>query len=325
MINLFIYYRTTKGPWGGVNSFVRAFKEYSQDNGISLSKYINDPYDVALISGPYKDKTHLVDISKVISLKQNGVDKPFLKHFIQRKPKKIIYRCDGFRDEYANLVNDSGDEVQKRCLQTADHVIFQTESSLKAARRKHIGYDKKNYSIVYNGVNQNIFKLKQFFWKKNRPLRFFAANWSSNPNKGYKTIASFSELPDVEVTFCGRWPSHIVSKNVRLLAPKPQNLLAKEFIKHDVLLHPSRYDQSPNICLEAISCGLPIIYHPVSGLPEIAGDCGIAIDEQNLQETLDVIKNNFYNIIDTIRQKREFYSIQRCIKQYCEVFKQICG
>ena len=51
----------------------------------------------------------------------------------------------------------------------------------------------------------------------------------------------------------------------------------KDFLykSSDVFLHPSENDNCPNVVLEAMSSGLPIIYHNSGGTPEIASDYGV--------------------------------------------------
>lgn len=322
-MKIYIHYRDTDRPWGGVNSFVKAFKLFCKNKDIKLACSINEDYEIALITGPYKNREDLVDLKELINLKNFGATSRLMRFFLKRKPKVVIYRCDGFRDEYAGLMNNEGDVAQRELLDAASHIIFQNEFCLRSAQRAHIGYRKDNFSIIYNGVNQDIFALKKGCWDGFLPLKVISASWSKNPNKGFALIAGFSELPGVKVTFCGRWPYNIDYKKAAILAPKSQSELAREFTRHDVFLHPAKYDPSPNVCLEAISCGLPIIYHPTSGIKEVAGDCGIEINENDLQKTLYEIKDKYFALIERVRTKRDFYSIERCGNEYMTVFEKL--
>lgn len=318
-----IYYKRTNKPWGGVNSFLNAFAFWATQLKVELKSKLNDDFEIVFFSGPYKDRTRMVNIKYLKCLKEFGTTHPFLRYFIKRAEKKVVYRCDGFRDEYAGLDEDPADRVQKECLKIADLVIFQNEFCLKSAQRPHIGFNGENYRIVHNGVNQEMFQFKSDFWDGKRTLKVFAANWSSNPKKGYATIAEFSTLPGVELTFCGQWPDSIDKKNVKALEAIPQSELAKEFCKHDVLLHPAEFDPSPNVCIEAISCGLPILYHSTSGIKEVAGDCGLEINEKNLNETLTEFKNNYNDLLDVVKKRYKYFSMERCAKEYFTAFEEI--
>lgn len=322
-MKIYIHYDITDKPWGGGNSFLKAFRHYCKKNNIKLAKNINDDYDILFFNAASKSKNKSLSIDELILMKTIGLNNRIYNKFIKRKPKMLIYRSDGFRDEYANLVNNKGDLIQRLSLQLADHIIFQNKTSYNVAKREHIGYCKNNFTIIHNGINQELFTMKKTFWNGTDMLKVFSANWSSNLNKGYETIARFSELDGVESTFCGNWPASVDRKNVNIMSPKPQKELAEEYKKYDIFLHPAKYDPSPNVCLEAISCGLPIIYHETSGIKEVAGDCGIVVDELNLNSTLKMIIKEYSSLISIIKNKREHYSMDRSAKEYIEVFGKV--
>ena len=321
-LKLYIHYRTTNRPWGGVNSFMKAFARYCALTGIQLAGSVYEDFDILFFSGPYKDKKHLVRIRELEALKKWGVSWKWMKYLKKTEPKLMVYRCDGFRDEYAELTDDPWDMRQKECLRIADMIVFQSEFCLRSAQRPHIGYCRDNYTIIHNGVNQELFRYRKGSWDGKRRLRFFSAIWSSNLNKGYSVIAAFSRLDEVEVTFCGQWPETIAAENVRLLPPRPQSELAREFVEHDVFLHPSYPDASPNVCLEAVSCGLPILFHPQSGIQEIAGDCGIPL-EGNPAETVARVKKDYRRLIEKVRERKGYFSMERCGEEYIMVFERL--
>jgi glycosyltransferase involved in cell wall biosynthesis len=322
-MKIYIHYDITNKPWGGGNSFLKAFRHYCIKNNIELAKNINDDYDILFFNAASKSKRKAISIDELIKIKTIGVNNKIINKIFPKKKKLLVYRSDGFRDEYADIDDNSGDLIQLLSLQIANHVIFQNKSSLKTASRNRIGYCKNNYDIVYNGVNQELFTLKQSFWDGKSNVKVFSANWSNNKNKGYEAIAMFSELKGVDSFFCGNWPSDIDKKNVNVFPPLSQEELSKEYKKYDIFLHPSKYDQSPNVCLEAISCGLPIIYHETSGIKEVAGVCGIEIDELDLENTLESIKKEYKDLILIIKNKRKYYSIERSASEYINIFKNL--
>ena len=98
--------------------------------------------------------------------------------------------------------------------------------------------------------------------------------------------------------------------------------LAKVYQSFDVLLHPAKFDPSPNVCTEAISCGLPIIYHKTSGIKELAADCGIEFDENNIRNIYDEITTQYDQLVSTILARREYFSKERVGKEYLAYIKQ---
>lgn len=322
-MKIYIHYKTTEKPWGGGNTFLRAFKKYCLQNGVEIAKSINEDYDILFFSGFTKAPGKYFSINELINIKRFGYTNKLYKRFFNVKKKLLIFRADGFRDEYANFNDNIGDLIQKLSLHIADHVIFQNKKCLETANRNHIGYFKNNYSIIHNGTDQEIFYLKkENFWESKQPLKIFSANWSSNLNKGYKIIADFSELDGVESYFCGNWPKEVNKKKVMIKPAMKQNELADEYRKYDVFLHPSVKDMSPNVCLEAISCGLPVIYNSTSGIGEIIKSCGIEINDNDLEKTLKLIKTKYFELLQNIKKEYAYFSMERCAKEYIQVFKK---
>lgn len=323
-MRIYIHYDITDKPWGGGNSFLKAFKYFCINNNIELAKSINDEYDILFCNAASKSVKKAISIDELINIKYYGYTNKYIAKLKRKKTDKlIVYRSDGFRDNYASISNNIGDMIQKQMLHLADYVIFQNHFCLNTSQREHIGYKNSNYSIIFNGINQDMFQAKKIFWDKKKRLKIFSASWSNNINKGHKIIAKVSEDKSIDVTFCGRWPESIDKKNVNILEPKKQSELALEYVKHDVFLHPAKYDPSPNVCLEAISSGLPIIYHETSGIKEIASECGISVNEENPQETIELMKNKYVELINNIKDKYDFYSINRCALEYINLFNKL--
>lgn len=323
-MRIYIHNKIIQKPWGGGNSFLKAFKEYCIKKNITIAKNINSEYDILLFNAASKAPGIDLSIDELINLRTFGIKSWLLRRSIGKRRRKIlVYRSDGFRDEYAGTVNNRGDLIQTLSLQLADHVIFQNALCLKSARRPIISYNKDNYSIIHNGVNQEVFTLKETFWDGHAPLKIFACSWSKNVRKGHSVISEFSKMNGVEVTFRGNWPKEVPCGKVHVLPPLPQYELAIEYKKHDVFLHPSQFDQSPNVCLEAISSGLPVIYHHTSGICELIQGLGMPVNEANLPETLMEVKKSYSKWIAEIHKRRDYFSMVRCVDQYIEVFNRV--
>ena len=68
-------------------------------------------------------------------------------------------------------------------------------------------------------------------------------------------------------------------ENVRFADPVPYDMLAEYYQLADIMVVPSLYDNSPYTCLEAMSCGVPVIGTSAGGMPEYIDDgvCGIIV------------------------------------------------
>ena len=328
MIKLYIHYKITDGPWGGANHFFRALKnllnEFKKDQ-VEIVTDINEKYDIFLMNSGYAGPSEFLDIQVVKNIKKYGYTKLTKRLFRKNQNKKVVHRLDGLRAIYNNQW-DKMDELQLRACRFADHLIFQSKHCLESFER--YGYDGDNYSIVYNGVNSSIFNTQgKEFWNGTEKLKLFSCNWSSNPRKGYHTIARFSELKGVESYFVGNWPKDINKRNVICLPPMKQEELAYYYRKCDAFLHPARDDPCPNVVLEALSCGLPIIYHDSGGTPEIAGNYGLPLPSDLTTDTMidliDTMKEKYPHFVENIKKDVRKFSIERAVEDYINVFSTI--
>ena len=67
--------------------------------------------------------------------------------------------------------------------------------------------------------------------------------------------------------------------NITFHTPVPYHELVDHYCAADIMVVPSLYDNSPYTCLEAMSCGIPVIGTSAGGMPEYIdnGKCGIIV------------------------------------------------
>jgi glycosyltransferase involved in cell wall biosynthesis len=64
---------------------------------------------------------------------------------------------------------------------------------------------------------------------------------------------------------------------VTLLGIRPRDAVAALMRSADVLFFPSELEPCPNTPLEAMASGLPVLYHPSGGTPELLGDAAVVM------------------------------------------------
>lgn len=319
-----IYFDITNKPWGGGNSFLKALRKTFLENktfGIDIIEDVNAPYDIVLINGGHAGPGKLINPSHVRNLKRWGYRTwwNFALHGLRKQPKKVVYRLDGARKIYADQV-DAMYRVQQACLKIADHIIFQSQFSVDSFKKADVSPER--YTIVYNGVDPSLFSMPQETRPRHEPLRIITASWSQNPMKGHETIAAFSELPGVVVTFIGNWPREIPQKNVQARPPMQQEELGREFQQHDLFLFPAKNEACPNIVIEALSCGLPVLYEHSGGTPEIASLYGVVLTSNHARDLQEVLAK--YDELQTrIREDRKIFSIEHAAALYADVFRRV--
>lgn len=84
-----------------------------------------------------------------------------------------------------------------------------------------------------------------------------------------------------------------VSSNMRIIGyVSDQEKLAQYYSLADLFVFPSLSDTMPNTCLEALSCGSPLLCFNTSGMPYIADDSVASLVEVgNIEEMCSVVEN----------------------------------
>lgn len=326
-MKIYINYETTDQPWGGINSFTRSFKEYIKEKKreIEILDTVQDDMDVfffiASYAGPGKP-ININNIKRLLNSRNN-----ILNRIFKKKNYKLIHRLDGLRATYGGEFVPN-DELQLKLSQLADFTIFQSNESLRNFQQ--FGYNKSSYSIIYNGVNQELFNTKEKRFYEDGRLKVLSVSWSSNLMKGFETIADFSENENVESYFVGRWNDDVDKKNVRIIPPLKREKISQCYKNAHVFLHAAQNDPCPNVVLEAMSCGLPIIYHNSGGTRELASKYGVPLPEpeitpEAIENIIQQIKEKYTVIVNKLLQDKEKFSINTVSEQYLDVFRRVCN
>jgi len=91
------------------------------------------------------------------------------------------------------------------------------------------------------------------------------------PVKGPTVLATAAtQLADVDVLFVGSGPERITTG--RCVGARPHDEIPLWLNASDILCLPSLNEGLPNVALEALACGLPVVASRVGGVPEIVRD-----------------------------------------------------
>jgi len=206
----------------------------------------------------------------------------------------------------------------------SSHVIYQS----KFAKESYINYfpNKKN-TIINNSSSWNEDDLPMKKYKRNKPSQNFinlCTDFHLNrPLKGLgdlllqlKEIRSKLNGLEINLFIFGCIPnSHIktfskelidfdefINENKQWISTYPkyseyEKKLSEKLISCDAFISFAQYDPCPNILVEALSHGLPIIACNSGGVPEIVGDCGILLPVKN-KLNINAFNLNFDNGVE---------------------------
>ena len=268
-------------------------------------------------------------------LKKSNIEyEKHIERLLKKNPNaKVIHRLD---DRYSILTKVYGyDKTIENLNKYADLTITQTkycqsiwEKDILTIFGKQKAIKLNNPIQINNFVDRTIFnengeKSSKFKGK----INILHVATTGMPRKGLSTVLEFAKLlednNDIQFYLVGKQLDDPISgdkvkyfKNITYLGHTSSRYqLAKYYRSADVLLFPSVNDCSPNVVLEAMSCGLAVVGANSGGTPEmiIKDDlkAGQLIIEQNpifalkeVLDNLDIFKSNALNII------KEYYDVK---------------
>ena len=321
-----IWFNLTDGPWGGGNNFLRGLRHELLEMGHDVHHEPNRASDLVLVNAFNRGPGQMMNPNQVAQLRQTGKVRWWLSGFasptwqkLDRRGPTIVHRVDGVA-EFVRGFRTKADDIQPAVNAESDLTIFQTvycRDSFEEA-----GAPIGEYDVINNAVDP------RFFFPDldkaptdERPLRFFASSWSSNPRKGFATIASLSLLKGVEVSFAGRWAEEIDPQKVNLLGAHPSSELGAIMREHDALIHAAKNEPCSNTVVEALASGLPALYLDSGGNKELAGEYGVAICD-DLEQDLEAFRSSYNELRERVLDHREKFLMPRAAKAYMESFER---
>ena len=203
-------------------------------------------------------------------------------------------------------------------LQNADFVFYQSKFCKQCCDQ--IVYKRtKNFKILYNAVDTNLFTpadmkessvisiLKVGIYNRNniwRLINTITAIYNINNIKKYRYKLSI--IGPIEKKIKKEIEQLIdrygMSKEVSFLGEIKQNGIVGIMQKHHIFLTTKIYDPCSNTVIEAMSCGLPVVFHNSGGNYELVKNAGWGIGKKNKNiEKIKVCHKDITSILEDIR------------------------
>ena len=289
-------------PQGGMYTFVGNMRRWLDRHGWPYTSDIDAEYDVLFVN------------SWVIAPQA-------VRRVKAAKPRvTVAHRLDGAAIDYGS--NPASDRVQARVNLYADVTIFQSEYSKFSTREKFkvIAHDGP---VIYNPVD-----VEQFTpvgTRRELPAgvpRIACASWSVNRRKGTWQIDELAARhPDALFVLCGRFDAVADRPNIVRLGHLTRDGMAEALRSCDVFLNLSENDPCPNVVLEALASGLPVLYRPSGGVPELVGDCGAPIDVETFASALESVMHERPRLSSLARARAtSLYAPDTIFPRYMDAF-----
>ena len=194
----------------------------------------------------------------------------------------------------------AGDETEKvnrpyrKALLAADHVLYQSDFCKRSADA-FVGQPRSSWEILHNAVD-----VEQFTPAARSPDAGPVLLLGGDQTQAYRielalrTLAAvLPELPEARLLVTGRLVGEIdplidelgVGGHVELLGEYSQREAPAVFRRAHLLLHTKVNDPCPSLVIEAMACGLPVVYPASGGVVELVGDeAGIGVPHRDSWE-----------------------------------------
>jgi glycosyltransferase involved in cell wall biosynthesis len=254
---------------GGGFYFLKNFEDYLAAHAWEITRNVKDRYDILFTNHWMTPK---VEILK--GIRRN----PFLI---------VVQRVDGAAQDYGRDIE--ADFRQHEINKLADLTIFQSEYT-KYATREKFAVIEGNGPVIWNPVDINTFTPKGALIKPRKNRRVAVITWSTNPKKGVSNVYETAKLnPDIDFYLCGNFPEMPEYSNLIKMGVLNRLDLAKTLRSSQVLLTFSENEACPNHVLEALACGVPVLYKDSGAMKEVVGESGLAISASDFRTRFEEI------------------------------------
>jgi glycosyltransferase involved in cell wall biosynthesis len=196
-------------------------------------------------------------------------------------------------------------EPFRRALLAAEHVLYQSEFCKRSAD-EFLGEPRGNWEVLYNAVDVHHFTPGPT--PAGEPVLLLGGD-QTQPYRLEAALRTLAHLPDARLIVTGRLVSDPqpllrrlgLADRVEFAGRYEQSEAPALFRRAHLLLHTKVLDPCPTAVIEAMACGLPVVYAASGGTIELVGEeAGIGVshpeswerDEPPAPEALaDAVRN----------------------------------
>ncbi len=248
----------------------------------------------------------------------------------------------------------------KQLLHTADHVFYQSGFCRESAD-KFLGRPRSGqHEILHNPVDTSFFKPSGAHRSVDAPVVILLAGSHWSPYRVRVALETLEKARRKNDRIClqiaGRfcWLSNEqdardeiieyarelgVSDHVNISGPYTQKQAPELLNRCSILLHTKYNDPCPRLVVEAMACGLPVVFSATGGVPELVGEeAGVGVpgpldwekdhppDSAELAAAVDQVVADWSSYSEAARSRAvQNFDVASWLNRHRQVFQQVLG
>jgi glycosyltransferase involved in cell wall biosynthesis len=244
----------------------------------------------------------------------------------------------GWAGERAGELN----ERLRAVLERARHVLYQSEFCKLAADR-YLGEPSGRWEILHNAVDTTVFTPAPGP-PPGGPVLLLAGDQTAS-YRLETALRTLALLPDARLLVTGTVfdsGRHLadelgLSGRVLFTGRYAQREAPAIYRRAHLLLHPKVNDPCPNVVLEALASGLPVVHSQSGGTPELVGDAGFAVGSDTTWErdvppapellavAIEHVLGRLEELRGEARARAERFDLAPWVERHRELFAELVG
>ena len=203
------------------------------------------------------------------------------------------------------------------------------------ARKSFLSQYAKRIIRIYNWVDLDVFyprpsaelRRRHEITENDFVVLGVAQIWSEN--KGLRLFLDIAKhFPQIKVLMIGSLNATLPSNVIHVDAIDNTDLMAQYYSMADVFLNFSKQETFGKVAAEALACGTPVVANNNTAIPEVVGDCGFVITNNNKEECITAIekiieKGKTAYSEQCVNRAEMLFSKKRGLEKYYDLFQEI--
>lgn len=255
---------------------------------------------------------------------------PFNNGLHYPTPEEKVYEEDAIKNK----------AIIEEALKHASPIIVTPSNYLKTQSLNSETFKNLKHLHIPNPINSTTFYFKnkdlaksELNLPKEKKILVFVADELSYTRKGFKYLLktlNYLNSNNIHCIVIGNKQNIETKDNVQLEFTghlKSNEKLCKIYNAADLLVVPSLNDNLPNIIVESLCCGTPVVAFNVGGIPEMIVDnengfLSEEINSSSLAKNISKALNHSWNYKEIAQVALKKYSSATAAKKYIEVYKE---